>query len=161
MLAASGRASPAAHDRAVQRRCPGRAQRGHGRRSASHVRAVRVHEWHGFHPYTTWSTTTFANAETLLAEAGMTARRLGVTRCYLTRHGRGPLVTEDPTLELPERHNGRNEWQGQFRVGHFDAVALRGRGGRARGCDRAHPPRYRRAATAAAVQCLPGRRPAG
>ena len=82
-------------------------------------------EWHGFHPYTTWSTTTFANAETLLAEAGLTATRLGVTRCYLTRHGPGPLVTEDPTLELPEPHNGRNEWQGAFRVGHFDAVALR------------------------------------
>ena len=27
-------------------------------------------EWHGFHPYTTWSTTTFANVEALLAEAG-------------------------------------------------------------------------------------------
>jgi adenylosuccinate synthase len=60
-----------------------------------------------------------------LAEAGLTATRLGVARCYLTRHGPGPLVTEDPTLELPEPHNGRNEWQGAFRVGHFDAVALR------------------------------------
>ena len=39
-------------------------------------------EWHGFHPYTTWSTTTFANAETLLAEAGRPATplRLGVVR---------------------------------------------------------------------------------
>ncbi len=89
------------------------------------AQGVLLDEWHGFHPYTTWSTTTFANAETLLAEAGLTATRLGVTRCYLTRHGPGPLVTEDPTLELPDPHNSRNEWQGAFRVGHFDAVALR------------------------------------
>ncbi len=63
--------------------------------------------------------------ETLLAEAGQSAARLAVVRCYLTRHGPGPLVTEDPTLELRDRFNFRNEWQGAFRVGHFDAVALR------------------------------------
>jgi adenylosuccinate synthase len=91
------------------------------------AQGVLLDEWHGFHPYTTWSTTTFANAETLLADAGVTAgaARLGVVRSYLTRHGPGPLVTEDPTLELPESHNGRNEWQGPVRTGHFDAVALR------------------------------------
>jgi adenylosuccinate synthase len=89
------------------------------------AQGVLLDEWHGFHPYTTWSTTTFANAQTLLAQAGVTGVRLGVIRCYLTRHGNGPLVTEDPTLELPEPHNGPGEWQGPFRVGHFDAVALR------------------------------------
>ena len=91
------------------------------------AQGVLLDEWHGFHPYTTWSTTTFANAETLLAEAGASqgAFRLGVIRCYLTRHGPGPLVTEDPTLELPDRHNQRNRWQGPWRTGHFDAVALR------------------------------------
>jgi adenylosuccinate synthase len=77
------------------------------------------------HPYTTWSTTTFANAETLLAEAGQTGTRLGVIRCYMTRHGPGPFVTEDPTLELADTHNQNNPWQGQFRVGHLDGVALR------------------------------------
>lgn len=89
------------------------------------AQGVLLDEWHGFHPYTTWSTTTFANAQALLAEAGADASRLGVVRCYLTRHGPGPLVTEDPTLELPDRHNPGNPWQGPFRVGHFDAVALR------------------------------------
>ncbi|HEY6295236.1 MAG TPA: adenylosuccinate synthetase [Streptosporangiaceae bacterium] len=89
------------------------------------AQGVLLDEWRGFHPYTTWSTTTFANAETLLAEAGETALRLGVVRCYLTRHGPGPFVTEDPTLELPEPHNRRGAWQGAFRVGHQDAVALR------------------------------------
>jgi adenylosuccinate synthase len=89
------------------------------------AQGVLLDEWHGFHPYTTWSTTTFANAETLLAEAGRTGERLGVIRCYMTRHGPGPLVTEDTTLELPDSHNGWGPWQGSFRVGHLDAVALR------------------------------------
>ena len=89
------------------------------------AQGVLLDEWRGFHPYTTWSTTTFANAEALLAEAGETAVRLGVVRCYLTRHGPGPFVTEDPTLELPEPHNRHGSWQGAFRTGHPDAVALR------------------------------------
>jgi adenylosuccinate synthase len=89
------------------------------------AQGVLLDEWRGFHPYTTWSTTTFANAEALLAEAGQTALRLGVIRCYLTRHGPGPFVTEDPTLELPEPHNRHGAWQGAFRVGHQDQVALR------------------------------------
>ncbi|MEO5874714.1 MAG: adenylosuccinate synthetase [Streptosporangiaceae bacterium] len=87
------------------------------------AQGVLLDEWHGFHPYTTWSTTTFANAETLLD--GISARRLGVVRTYLTRHGPGPFVTEDPNLSLPEPHNGHGDWQGAFRLGHFDAVALR------------------------------------
>ncbi len=89
------------------------------------AQGVLLDEWRGFHPYTTWSTTTFANAETLLAEAGQTGLRLGVTRTYLTRHGPGPLVTEDPTLEIREPHNSYGRWQGAFRTGHLDAVALR------------------------------------
>jgi adenylosuccinate synthase len=89
------------------------------------AQGVLLDEWRGFHPYTTWSTTTFANAERLLAEAGQTAIRLGVTRCYMTRHGPGPFVTEDTALDLPELHNGHNRWQGAFRAGHLDAVALR------------------------------------
>ncbi len=93
------------------------------------AQGVLLDEWHGFHPYTTWSTTTFANAEALLAEAGLagSARRLGVLRTYATRHGPGPMVTEDPALaaSLPDRHNTLGRWQGPFRVGHFDAVAIR------------------------------------
>ena len=91
------------------------------------AQGVLLDEWHGFHPYTTWSTTTFANAEALLAEAGLagTARRLGVLRIVTTRHGPGPLVTEDPTLPLTDPRNPTNPWQGPFRFGHFDAVAHR------------------------------------
>lgn len=67
------------------------------RDSAEHPASLAIR---GFHPYTTWSTTTFGNAEALLAEAGMAgaAIRLGVTRTYMTRHGPGPFVTEDPRV---------------------------------------------------------------
>jgi adenylosuccinate synthase len=87
------------------------------------AQGVLLDEWHGFHPYTTWSTTTFANALELLE--GADALRLGVVRKYLTRHGPGPFVTEDPALDLLEPHNTHGTWQGAFRTGHFDAVALR------------------------------------
>ena len=93
------------------------------------AQGVLLDEWHGFHPHTTWSTTTTANPLTLLAEAGRPgqARRLGVLRTYATRHGAGPLVTEDPTLgaRLIDRHNRTHPWQGAFRVGHLDLVAAR------------------------------------
>ncbi|MET7301258.1 adenylosuccinate synthetase [Embleya sp. NPDC005575] len=91
------------------------------------AQGVLLDEWHGFHPYTTWSTTTFANAETLAAEAGEALYRLGVLRTYTTRHGAGPLPTEDAALTaaLPDPHNGTGRWQGAFRVGHFDVPAHR------------------------------------
>ncbi|MEO3774508.1 adenylosuccinate synthetase [Micromonospora sp. B9E7] len=91
------------------------------------AQGVLLDEWHGFHPYTTWSTTTFANADSLLAEAGLPggATRIGVLRVVTTRHGAGPLVTEDPSLPLADPHNPTNPWQGRFRFGHFDAVAHR------------------------------------
>ncbi|NYH54292.1 adenylosuccinate synthase [Nocardiopsis arvandica] len=93
------------------------------------AQGVLLDEWHGFHPHTTWSTTTTANPLTLLAEAGRPgdARRVGVVRTYTTRHGAGPLVAEDPALGavLTEPHNGTHPWQGAFRVGHLDLVAHR------------------------------------
>ncbi|NUR60527.1 MAG: adenylosuccinate synthetase [Catenulispora sp.] len=94
------------------------------------AQGVLLDEWYGFHPHTTWSTTTFANADRLLAESGQdrdSALRLGVVRTYTTRHGAGPLVTEDTGLapDLPEPHNETGTWQGAFRIGHFDAVAHR------------------------------------
>jgi adenylosuccinate synthase len=94
------------------------------------AQGVLLDEWYGFHPHTTWSTTTFANASALLADAGLAADdafRLGVVRTYTTRHGAGPLVTEDrrPEAAVPEAHNGTGEWQGAFRTGPFDMVAHR------------------------------------
>jgi adenylosuccinate synthase len=90
------------------------------------AQGVLLDEWHGFHPYTTWSTTTFANAESLIRDfcpdlSDMSVFRLGVLRTVTTRHGAGPLPTEDPTLAITDPNNPPNAWQGTFRVGHFDA----------------------------------------
>lgn len=91
------------------------------------AQGVLLDEWHGFHPYTTWSTTTSANALSLLDDIGFggDVKRLGVIRAYTTRHGPGPFVTESPSLTttFPEPHNGTGKWQGIFRRGHLDLVA--------------------------------------
>lgn len=75
-------------------------------------------------PYNTWTDTTFKNADTLLDECGYTERptRIGVLRTYFTRHGSGPLPTEDHRLKhkYPEPHNDDNGFQGNFRLGAFD-----------------------------------------
>lgn len=93
------------------------------------AQGVLLDEWHGFHPHTTWSTTTFENAATLLDEMQYTGSvtKLGVLRAYHTRHGAGPFVTYDPELSrlLPEPHNGEVGWQGTFRCGWFDLVMAR------------------------------------
>jgi adenylosuccinate synthase len=93
------------------------------------AQGVLLDEWRGFHPYTTWSTTTFANAQTLLDELGFEGRvtRLGILRSYTTRHGAGPFVTEDSSLRalLPEPHNTTTPWQQHFRSGWQDVVAAR------------------------------------
>ena len=86
-------------------------------------------EWRGFHPYTTWSTTTFKNALTLLDEQQYDGAivKVGLLRAYLTRHGAGPFVTEDRSLgtDFADPYNVPNAWQHGFRVGPFDAVAAR------------------------------------
>nr|BFE61819.1 adenylosuccinate synthase [Dactylosporangium thailandense] len=94
------------------------------------AQGVLLDEWHGFHPYTTWSTTTFANAFALLPDAPVL--RLGVLRTVTTRHGAGPLPTGDiPGIGDP--NNPTNDWQGPFRVGYFDVplhrYALQAAGG--------------------------------
>ncbi|MBP7928322.1 adenylosuccinate synthetase, partial [Patescibacteria group bacterium] len=93
------------------------------------AQGVLLDEWFGFYPYTTWSTTTFDNALTLLAESGYKGNvtKLGLVRAYATRHGAGPFVTYSSELsaKIPDCHNENNPWQREFRVGYFDAVATR------------------------------------
>jgi adenylosuccinate synthase len=93
------------------------------------AQGVLLDEWQGLHPYTTWSTTTLANADRLLQEAGYSGdrARVGITRAYATRHGAGPLVTEDADLThaRPDPSNHFGAWQGRFRVGWLDLVMLR------------------------------------
>ena len=93
------------------------------------AQGVLLDEWFGFHPYTTWSTTTFNNAEQLLQEQGYSDKiaRIGIIRAYTTRHGAGPCVTEDAQLStvLSDTHNISNPWQRAFRVGYLDLIATR------------------------------------
>jgi adenylosuccinate synthase len=93
------------------------------------AQGMLLDEWHGFHPYTTWSTITPKNALAILEEARFTGGReiIGVTRTFGTRHGAGPFVTYQAEMRniSPGEHNGQNEWQGNFRVGGFDAVQFR------------------------------------
>jgi len=85
-------------------------------------------EWQGFHPFTSWSTCTAANAIELLDEWAPGARieRIGVLRTHMSRHGPGPLPTEtDAFRDAVFDHNRQNEWQGEIRYGWFDAVLAR------------------------------------
>ncbi|MFN8614260.1 MAG: adenylosuccinate synthetase [Vulcanimicrobiota bacterium] len=86
------------------------------------AQGVLLDEWRGFHPYTTWSTCTFDNALELLSDYPGEVSRLGVLRSYHTRHGAGPLPTEEPGLALEEPDNHFGPWQGAFRNGWADAV---------------------------------------
>lgn len=87
------------------------------------AQGVLLDQFSGFFPYVTRSTISFANALELLE--GYPATRLGVTRTYATRHGAGPFVTEDASVQHPELHNDYGPWQQSFRQGHFDFVATR------------------------------------
>jgi adenylosuccinate synthase len=93
------------------------------------AQGVLLDEWRGFHPHTTWSTISTAAVEQALARFSIRTpiEHYGVLRSYLTRHGAGPLPTEDAALDdlLPEPHNTAEGWQGRFRRGHPDAVLLR------------------------------------
>jgi len=92
------------------------------------AQGMLLDEWHGFHPHTTWSSTGPAAADAALADYGLGERiaHLGAMRSYLTRHGQGPMPTEDQALDkLAEPHNQDSGWQGRFRRGHPDAVLLR------------------------------------
>lgn len=92
------------------------------------AQGVLLDETFGFHPHTTWSNCTPDNALALLHGSDHHVTVLGVTRAYATRHGHGPFPTEDTRLlqQLhPEAANHCHPYQGEFRVGHLDAVLLR------------------------------------
>ena len=93
------------------------------------TQGVLLDEWNGFHPHTTWSDTTSANAQQLLIESGLEAATVvGATRSYHTRHGNGPFPTEFSSEDwhdiYPEPHNTWGEFQGGWRAGALDLVLL-------------------------------------
>ena len=92
------------------------------------AQGVLLDQAYGFQPHTTWTNITFDNALELLKECSFTGviDRIGVTRTFSTRHGAGPLVTEDADGSAgPYEHNKLNPMQGAFRSGALDLVLLR------------------------------------
>jgi adenylosuccinate synthase len=95
------------------------------------AQGVLLDENHGFHPYTTWATTTSTNAHAFLHEFGQENgfdTEIGIIRAYHTRHGPGPFPTYSKVLTdlvLPSgEHNGLNDWQKDFRCGWLDLAFL-------------------------------------
>jgi adenylosuccinate synthase len=91
------------------------------------AQGVLLDEWHGFHPYTTWSTVTPLHAWELIEEFGIRdVTVLGLTRAYSTRHGAGPFPTfsKEMTAALTDPGNPVNAWQGTIRCGPLDLVLL-------------------------------------
>lgn len=90
------------------------------------AQGVLLDEWHGFHPYTTWSTTTAHNAQSLLMENDYLGKvtKLGLIRSYMTRHGPGPFPTYDRS-NYAEKHNQFGEWQREFCFGALDLPLIK------------------------------------
>lgn len=94
------------------------------------AQGVLLDEYCGFHPYTTWSTTTtqHAHEEIKNSTKDCEVETLGLTRCYMTRHGYGPFPTEQEDInhyDLPYEVNGNDGYQGKFRVGNLDIPLLK------------------------------------
>jgi len=82
----------------------------------------------GTKPFITKANVSLLEADRLLSPYSCIGDRLniGVVRSYLTRHGIGPMYSEDEELTklLPDSHNKDNEWQTQFRCGWLDLDLL-------------------------------------
>jgi len=80
---------------------------------------------HGFFPYVTRSNTTSKDA-LAMAGGGITSIYY-VTRCYQTRHGKGPMTNENtapPLVNNEKETNVTNTFQGNFRTRVLDIDLL-------------------------------------
>ena len=79
-------------------------------------------------PHVTRSTTGIANIAAIAAEAGIARIDAHyVTRCYLTRHGRGPMTDERDIaalFDVLDPTNRPNPWQESLRFGLLDLARL-------------------------------------
>ena len=79
-----------------------------------------------FFPHVTHSRTGLTNVLPLAHDAGLDGLDVTyVVRSYLTRHGAGPLLGEDPSLSYEDNTNTPNEWQGKLRFAPFDVDMVR------------------------------------
>lgn len=92
-----------------------------------------LHPLYGFLPHTTQVDPTAQDIVKTLESKNYKGKiiKVGVTRCYATRHGAGPMVSfnEEMSKSIKETHNNAkeiwNEWLGSFRNGNFDVVATK------------------------------------
>lgn len=82
---------------------------------------------HGFFPHVTAISPSLANGNELLKLTEQAVIKLGIMRAYQTRHGKGPFVTQSDglTATVIDQNNKTGQWQGEFRNGWLDLVALR------------------------------------
>jgi adenylosuccinate synthase len=72
------------------------------------AQGVLLDENFGFHPHTTWSTTTTVNVIQYCKDHNLPLPEfLGLTRSYFTRHGPGPFPTQGEDI-APEQSNKTN-----------------------------------------------------
>ena len=92
------------------------------------AQGVLLDENYGFHPHTTWSTTTTKNADDFLKRINFRGEKftVGITRSYSTRHGHGPFPTQQAREYgyFDGEENRSNVWQSDFRTGHLDMNLL-------------------------------------
>ena len=90
---------------------------------------VLLDKQHGFYPYTSWGDTTDDLASHILdfISDDIEIQTIGITRTFLTRHGAGPLITENiECLDLiKDDDNYSGVFQGGLRVGYLDLPLLK------------------------------------
>lgn len=94
------------------------------------AQGVLLDEYHGQEPYRTWTNTLTDNAERICQQAKIRDfQKIGVIRSFMTRHGRGPFLTESPQLTksapLQDPRNKFNRWQEEFRLGWLNLNEIR------------------------------------
>ena len=92
---------------------------------------VLLDQDHGIFPHTTPSYTTSRNAMEIITHSlpalATPIELYYVSRCYQTRHGNGPMSSEEPVelLNAAQEANVENEYQGPFRTAKLDTALLR------------------------------------
>ncbi len=92
------------------------------------AQGLMLDQHHGAFPYVTRSNTGLANMLATAEEMGVEAiDAYYVARCYLTRHGRGPMPNEADIgrdIDVVDQTNRPNPWQEQLRLGELDLDVL-------------------------------------
>jgi len=101
--------------------------------AAAHVlfegaQGLMLDQQHRDFPFVTRSNTGIVNMVAIAAEAGIDRIDAHyMTRCYVTRHGRGPMVDERDIggfFAVVDPTNGPNSWQETIRTGLLDVAVL-------------------------------------